>query len=201
MLTARDPKDRNKLETLSQWHHGTVRIDDFHRLDSALRGEIADLLKKLADEEHEVGQHPSTKLVIVGIPQTGQMLVDASFDLVGRFDVFKLGRVKSELIIRMIEAGEGALNIEFDRKSEIVLAANGSLNVAQHLCYNFCAWEGVTETQERLRTVHCEIETEVERVVTDLARKFGEAIRRFVAIGGYKDSTCLELLKELADSE
>jgi TIR domain len=201
MLTARDLEDRNKLQTLPHWYHDIVIIDDFHRLDTVLRKEIVDLLKKFADNEQEVEQCSSAKLVIVGIPQTSQTLVDTSFDVEGRFDVFKLGPVKKELIIRMIEAGEKALNIIFDRKADITLAASGSLNIAQHLCYNICAWEGVTETQKNLRIVHCDIDTEVDRVMTNLARKFGETIRRFVAMGGYRDSTCLELLKELADSD
>jgi hypothetical protein len=200
MLTARDPDDHNRIQTLRHWHRGTVIIDDFHRLDLALRKEIVDFLKKLADEEeHE--DRPPAKLVIVGIPQTGQTLVDASFDIAMRIDVFKLGPVKSELIIHMIEEGEKALNIILDRKAEIALAASGSLNIAQYLCYNICAYEGITKTQKKLRTVRCDIDTEVDRVMTDLTRKFGETIRRFAAMGGYRDSTCLELLKELATSE
>ena len=200
MLTARDPEDRRRLETIRYWHHGTVIIDDFHRLDLGIRKGIVDFLKELADdEEHE--ERPPAKLVIVGIPQTGQTLVDASFDIAMRIDVFKLGPVKNELIIRMIEEGEKALNIILDRKAEIALAASGSLNIAQYLCYNICACEGITETQKSLQTVHCDIDTEVDRVMTDLARKFGETIRRFAAMGGYRDSTCLELLKELANSE
>lgn len=200
MLTARDPEDRNRIQTLRHWHRGTVIIDDFHRLDFGLRKEIVDFLKKLADEE-ERKDRPPAKLVIVGIPQTGQTLVDASFDIAMRIDVFKLGPAKNELILHMIEKGEKALNITFDRKAEIALAANGSLNIAQYLCYNICADEGIVETEKNLRTIRCDIDTEVDRVMTDLARKFGETVRRFAAMGGYRDSTCLELLKALADSE
>lgn len=133
MLSARDPDDRDKLGSLSKWHQGTVVIDDFHRLDAPLREKIADYLKYLADVEPD-----SKKLVIVGIPQSGQTLVDISFDIATRIDVFKWGKVKDELIIQMIEKGERGLNIEFDRKVEIAFAANGSLNVAQYICFHIC---------------------------------------------------------------
>src|SRR5437879_4103120 len=106
-----------------------VIIDDFHRLDLQLQRELIDYLKYLADTEPL-----SKKLVIVGISQTGQALVDTSFDVATRIDVFKLGLVSDELLLHMVEKGENALNIKFDRKAEIVLAASGSLNIAQFLC-------------------------------------------------------------------
>lgn len=196
MISARDPEDRSKLQTLRQWHNGTVIIDEFHRLGPALCSEIVDYLKYLADTEL-----PSKKLVIVGIPQTGQTLVDSSFDVATRIDVFRLGFVSDGLILSMIEAGEKALNIVFDRKAEIALAANGSLNIAQYLCFNICSRNGVTRTQDRLLVIHCDIDTEVRRIMVDLRRKFGESVKRLAAMGGYRDSTCLRLLEELANSE
>jgi hypothetical protein len=196
ILSARDPEHRSKLQTLRQWHLGTVIIDDFHRLDPQLQVELTDYLKYLADTE------PASKnLVIVGIPQTGQTLVDTSFDVAMRIDVFKLGLVNDELLLCMIEMGEEALNIKFDRKSEIVLAAGGSLNIAQFLCFNMCYRERCVETQMETRVVSCNIGAAVVDVLTSLSRKFGESIKRFAAMGGPKDSTTLMLLEELASSE
>ncbi len=196
ILSARDPDHRSRLRILHQWHTGTVIIDDFHRLDPQLRAELIDYLKYLADTEPL-----SKKLVIVGIPQTGQMLVDTSFDVATRIDVFKLGLVKDELILRMIEKGEEALNIKFDRKAEITLAANGSLNIAQFLCFNICYRERFIETQDQLQLVHCDIDAAVAGVVTDLSRKFGESVRHFAGMGGSRDYTALMLLEELASGE
>lgn len=72
LLSARDPDHRHRLQTLRQWHSGTVIVDDFHRLDPASREDLVDYLKYLADTSSK-----SRKLVIVGIPRTGQTLVDA----------------------------------------------------------------------------------------------------------------------------
>src|SRR5258708_29265334 len=163
ILSARNPEHRSKLQTLRQWHLGTVIIDDFHRLDPQLQGELIDYLKYLADTERA-----SKKLVIVGIPQTGQTLVDTSFDVATRIDVFKLGLVNDELLLRMIEKGEEALNIKFDRKSEIFLAAGGSLNIAQFLCFNICYREKLIETQKKPQPVSRDIDAAVVDVLTSL---------------------------------
>ncbi|GHO96092.1 hypothetical protein KSF_061400 [Reticulibacter mediterranei] len=195
LLSAREQEHQASIETLVSWHNGTVIIDDFHRLSPATSKKIVDYLKYLADTEPE-----SKKLVIVGIPQTGQMLVDISFDIATRIDVFKWGKVEDELILRMIEQGEQALNIELTQKSEIISASSGSLNIAQFLCFNICYKQRIIKTQEQKRTIHCTIDTAISYVIIDLSRKFGELTRRFTAMGGYRDITCLRLLEALAAS-
>ena len=181
---------------MTSWHSGTVIIDDFHRLPLSLRERISDYLKYLADNEST-----SKKLVIIGIPQSGQMLVDIAFDIATRIDVFRWGKVKDELILQMIEKGEKALNIELDRKSEIVLAASGSLNVAQFLCFNICLKEGIEMTQDQWKLVHSTISAAVFDVMTDLSRKFGKLVKHFSTLGGHRNPTCIMLLEELARSE
>ena len=196
ILSARNPEDRNALQTLRKWHNGTVIVDDFHRLDLALRQELVDYLKELADISSK-----TKKIAIVGIPRTGQALVDTSFDIATRLDIFTLGRVKDELILRMIKKGEAALNIRFDRKAEIALAANGSLNLAQFLCFSLCAMAGIFETQEQMQVVPCDIDSAIAYVMTFLEKKFEVSISQFIKMGGPKDVTCLRLLEELAMSE
>ncbi len=198
LLSARDPEHRERLRTLRDWHHDTVIIDDFHRLSQALREDIVDYLKYLADTEAS-----AKKLVIVGIPHSGQTLADISFDIATRIDVFRWGKVKDELVLRMIEQGEKALNIAFDQKIEIVLAASGSFNIAQFLCFHFCEKAGVkrTQDQELARIVNCDVNAAVSRVMAIASQKFDESIRRFVALGGHQDATCLRLLEELGQSD
>jgi thymidylate kinase len=137
ILSARNPADIDALQKLREWHNGTAIVDDFHRLDLSLQQALVDYLKELADKASK-----TKKIAIVGIPRTGQALANISYDIATRLDVFTLGKVKDELILHMIEKGEKALNIEFDRKAEIALAANGSLNLAQFICFNLCARAG-----------------------------------------------------------
>lgn len=55
---------------------GTVLIDDFHRLPTDLRAEIADLLKLLADEEAQ-----DRKVIVIGINRAGESLIKFAHDL------------------------------------------------------------------------------------------------------------------------
>lgn len=196
ILSARNPEDRKALQTLRKWHKGTVIVDDFHRLDLTLRQELVDYLKELADTASK-----TKKIAIVGIPRTSQSLVSTSFDIATRLDVFSYAHVEYDLILQMIEKGEAALNIQFDRKPEIALAANGSLNLAQFICFYLCAMFGIDQTQDQTQVIHCDIDRATEYVMTYLARKFEESIGYFIAMGGARDITGLRLLEELALAE
>jgi hypothetical protein len=73
-LSARRKDDRELIAELPTiGDAGVVVIDDFHRLDAALRVEIADHLKVLADEERE-----DTKIVIIGINRAGESLLSVA---------------------------------------------------------------------------------------------------------------------------
>jgi hypothetical protein len=195
-LSARNPADRDALRKLREWHDGMVIIDDFHRLDPTLRNEIVDYLKELADTGSK-----TKKVVIVGIPRTGQSLIDTYYDIATRLDVFTFGQVKDELILEMIEKGEKALNIIFDRKAGIVAVAQGSLSLAQFICYNLCAMAGIMQTQDQMRVISCDIEAAIKRVMEVLERKFDDPIMHFIAMGGPRDLASLQLLEVLATTE
>ena len=196
LFNARNPKHQQKLTTLRHWHQGMITIDDLHYLPTTLHQDLVNYLKELAD-----GIVRTKKLVLVGIPYTGQTLVNTAYDVAMRIDVLKFGTVKDELILQMIEVGEKALNVIFDRKSEIAIASNGSLNIAQYLCYNLCANAGIRKSQENQRAVVCDVVTEVETVVDELSKKFGDTVKHLAAMGGIRDRTGLKLLEELANNE
>jgi hypothetical protein len=105
------------------------------------------------------------------------------------------------MVLELIEKGEKALNIAFASKTEIKQTASGSLFIAQSLCYNLCIEDGIEETQHDATIINCRIEDGIRRTMDELETKFWEPTLRFVALGDYKDTTCLDLLRELADSE
>jgi hypothetical protein len=196
LLSARRRTDAKRLEDVESWHNGVVAVDDFHRLDPSTQAYLADYLKDLADREL-----PDRKLIIVGIPQTGQVLVDLAFDLSTRIDVFTLGKVRDDSVLRMIETGERALNIEFNRKTDIARAASGSLNIAQLLCFHLAATSGVSGTQDTRKKIESEVRTAVSGVLQQLSLKFGTLVRTFASLGNKRDTTCIEILQELARTE
>ena len=195
IVSARRSEDVNRIKYIEQWHAGVLAIDDFHRLDENLREHVANYLKDLADRES------SAKLVVVGIPGTGKSLIEIAFDLGTRIRSFKLGKVSDDIVLSMINKGENALNIAFDRKSEIVLASGGSLNIAQILCSNIVAQSGIDETQSVVKVVSCDIETAVADVMDRLIPMFSEVIRCFASLDGNADMTCIGVLEELAQAE
>jgi serine kinase of HPr protein (carbohydrate metabolism regulator) len=70
-LSARRQDDRELIAELPNIRDaGVVIIDDFHRLEAALRLEIADYLKLLADEERE-----DTNIIVIGINRAGESLL------------------------------------------------------------------------------------------------------------------------------
>lgn len=195
VLSARKREDIQRIQCIEQWHKGTLAIDDFHRLEDSVRRHVADYLKDIADRENP------EKLVIVGIPGTGRSLVEISFDLATRIRTFKLGKVQDEIILNMISKGEKALNISFDRKTEVILASGGSLNIAQILCSNLAAQTGINETQNETRSVHCDLETAIADVMEILSLKFEEVVQCFASLDGHSEKTCIGLLEELAQAE
>ncbi len=189
ILSARRPDHVRKIERLPDSPHGTVIVDDFHRLPATLRASLADHLKFLADYED-----PDKKLVIAGIPRTGDRLMRLSYDLATRVDIFRFGPVDDDLILKMIRQGELALNIQFPRKNDIVAAARGSLNIAQMLCFHLCALESIVETQDYTHIITAPIELAAARVLDQVEPKFGPTARMFASLGDRRDLTTIEVL-------
>lgn len=195
MVSARRPEDVERIRHIEQWHRDTLAVDDFHRLDDCMRLHVANYLKYLADCE------APAKLIVIGIPGTEKRLIEIAFDLGTRIRSFKLAKVSDAIILSMIEKGEKALNVTFDRKSEIALAAGGSLNIAQILCSNLVARAGIDETQRNTKIIHCDVESVVAEVMDQLTPKFSDVVRSFASLDGQYDVTCLGILEELAQSE
>jgi hypothetical protein len=102
------------IEILSTTENfGTVVIDDFHALDNNTRGDIADLLKRLADTEAQ-----RSKLIIVGINRAGDSLIEHAPDLANRLDTIRFEVEPDHKVSELVTAGEEALNIEIRGQAE-----------------------------------------------------------------------------------
>jgi hypothetical protein len=194
VLSGRARRDRPLIEQLPDGHDGVVAVDDFHRLPDDLRLALVDYLKTLADEESD------SRLILVGIPDTGRSLVDLGFDVVTRVDVFRLPPADDQLILRMVRQGETALNIRFSHPEGIALAAAGSLLVAQMLCWELAVLAGLDGTQGRPTKVTPALGQAIEQALQSCTAKYEPVLARFAMLDGPKDTTCLALLAELASS-
>jgi nucleoside phosphorylase len=197
-LSLQKPENRERLRTLAAWHDGTLIIDDFHWLDAQLYQQIAEYLKHLVDNDEDA---PAKKLIIIGIPHCRQKLIDIRPDLATRLSPYVWKPASDKMILELIEKGEKALNISFASKAEIQQTAKGSLFIAQSLCYNLCIEAGIEMTQQYLTIINCDIKKGIDRIMDELENKFWEPLLRFVMLGGYNDTTCRDLLHELANTK
>lgn len=198
LLSARLESDIKRITNLSDWHKGIVVIDDFHRLSEELQNKVANYLKYLADFGDQ-----NKKLIIVGIPNTGETLIKISFDLANRITIFKLLQAKENELFNLITKGEKALNIEFgpSQKGNIINESHGSLYIVQLLCSYILISNDIEETQKSTIQIKSRLIDVSNRILQDLAPKFEETIRLFASIGDRNDRTCIEILKEIALSE
>ncbi|QIS42963.1 TIR domain-containing protein [Clavibacter capsici] len=199
-LTARESTDIEYLEVLHELGgFGTVVIDDFHRLDDAVKSRIADLLKITADAEDK-----SRKLVIIGINDAGKSLIDSSPDLTNRLEVIRFEVEPDSKIEELVSTGESAFNVSLAAKALIVENAAGSFYIAQLLCMDACLQSELTERPE----LHTSVGTsyaEIQRKVVDRQRdRFGETVRSFARGTRFRPggrAPYLHVLKWLAESD
>ena len=199
-LSARNPGDVGYIEILSTTENfGTVVIDDFHVLDNNTRGEIADLLKRLADMEST-----RSKLIIVGINRAGDSLIDHAPDLANRLDTIRFEVEPDHKVRELIIAGEKKLNIEIEAKARIVEGAQGSFYLAQLLCHALCTEEGVTEAPPNCTKLRLPYNTVRRNVMERQERRFGKAVMNFVRGPHFRPSgraNYLHILSWLKDAE
>jgi Holliday junction resolvasome RuvABC ATP-dependent DNA helicase subunit len=124
-LSARRTEDVELIAALPDMINiGTVIVDDFHRLNDALKARLSDFMNVLADKED-----PNSKIILIGINKAGQQLIRYARDLGLRIDVFRLEANPGDKIHELISLGEEALNIRIVDKEKIATLAQGSFQI------------------------------------------------------------------------
>lgn len=169
--------DELRCATRNTW----LFIDDFHYMeDEAYRRPLAACMKLLADQPTRFA-----KVTLIGINPLGSSLVQVMPDLAGRFRIQRLDVEKdwrgSAKIAEMISLGEHAANIRFRRRDEFVVAAGGSLFLAQWLCNQAAIVSGVLETQPTITEIDLGPADVVERIQGELAARFRAPLLEFAA--------------------
>jgi hypothetical protein len=179
--------------------NGLIIIDDFHRLPSELKNDIANYLKILADEERK-----DTKIVIVGINQAGDTLIKFANDLVNRIDIIRFETNPPEKLLELVEKGEKALNINITSKNEISKESHGSFYLAQMLAHETCLKYGVLEHCDNQEDIPVSIEVVKQSVYERLTLKFSDITRKFIRGPKFKRegrAPYLHILRWLANSD
>lgn len=100
---------------------GIVIIDDFHKLPSETKANIADLMKVVADEGET-----TTKIIVVGINKAGESLISFADDLTNRLEIIPFDINSEAKVNELLRLGEKALNITINIKklSPLLMAAS-----------------------------------------------------------------------------
>ncbi len=174
-LSARKPADIVFIKELpDQVPFGTVLVDDFHRLDTDTKRTIADLMKTLADEG---AAH--SKLIILGIPNAGQSLIQFGKDLANRVEVIPFEANPEHKVTELVSKGEAALNISLNIRDEIIREAQGSFYLAQMLSYHTCIRANILRTVTEPLETKESYESVRSHVMATLARSFHETAITF----------------------
>ena len=176
-LSARKPADIALIQELPAMRSiGVVVVDDFHRLPTGAKQQLTDFVKTLADEEDV-----TSKLILIGINQAGQTLVEYAPDVLHRVEVIRVGRTNVEQIRQMIELGEKALNCSLAIADDISIEAEGSFAMAQVLCHEACLKDNVIETQSGKDPKRIDVSLPCirEAVLADLTPRFFPLARDF----------------------
>lgn len=174
-LSARRQADLEYIEILPETPEvGTVMVDDYHKLPVKTKSALADYLKVLADAEDD-----KTKIIVLGINQAGDSLIEFAPDLVNRIDVIRFETEPDEKISELLRRGEHALNVKLNVFDEIVSAASGSFYLAQMLGREVCLSAGVLHHQEDHRTTDVSFEAVSANVWDRLAMSFRRRTEQF----------------------
>ncbi|HEX2569766.1 MAG TPA: metallophosphoesterase [Polyangia bacterium] len=202
LLSSKKPSNIRRLQEIlatSLAEGGHLVIDDFHRLAPDLQGQVADLIKILADENRS-----DAKVTLIGINPVGVSLVRDFPDLANRFAVISMGKQSVEKIDELIKKGAQAANVRFERHAEFVKEAAGSFFTAQLLCLEAALKEGVTQTAPTLRTlVTGPTGYVIDKVQQSLAFKYHAPLMEFATCDERPPprGACLALLWLLSQAE
>lgn len=198
-LSARRREDIEYIEALPALGNvGAVIVDDFQKLPDATRASLADYLKALADEEKR-----GVKLILVGINNAGQHLIQFAHDLVNRIEIVKFESNPDNKIEELLRKGETALRVSLNVRDDIVRAARGSFYLAQMLAHAVCARAGILQGAEAPVVTEVSFEGVKAEVWERLALSFRARCERFCRGAKMKSAgraPYLHMLRWLAQS-
>ncbi|WP_294855271.1 hypothetical protein [Oscillibacter sp.] len=125
-----------------------IILEDFHYLKTEVQKDFAIELKAF----HE---NSNLCFIIIGVWLDENKLAIYNGDLTGRLIPINADSWNDAELRSVITSGEKLLNIKFDEAfiSALLKESNGNVYIVQEACYYACNMEGITETQEALKSI------------------------------------------------
>lgn len=176
-LSARMAQDIPTILSIANGEtHGRWIIDDFHRLDTKIQENIANLVK-VAAEDFDPNRHP--KLVLIGINKVGSELIYLVHDIAKRCGIHRILPGDQATISLMIQRGEEKMNISMSDKEEIFKETAGDYWLAQLTCQSICLMNDILHTQEEAQTIGYDKESVRSRIVVRLDNSYRDPVKEF----------------------
>lgn len=198
-----DPTNIQELDALVEtemagWSY--LVVDEFHLLEPRRQFQVAELVKRLGDHSRH-----NAKVVAIGINPLGETLGQRLADILGSriTSVPMHGRQPNETIDALISEGERALNVEFLDRSGYILESQGSMQLAQRLCFE-AAFEAELHERPVLQTpIAMPAAQAVRRILDNLAHRFRPLLLKFATLDEEPPprGACLYALFHLARSD
>ncbi|WP_353472304.1 TIR domain-containing protein [Salipiger sp. H15] len=177
LLTPREPAHLPIIQSIDESSGDkTFVVDDFHRLDKATKGRLADLAKVIAERDNRDGL---PKLVIIGINNVGSDLIQMVPDIAKRMAIHRIAPGTPDVITEMITLGSGLLNIEFSAPEAIIEDSRGDYWLTQQICRTICIASGVDKTQPEKLGIEWDPDEIKKQVVDTLHHNYDPAVREF----------------------
>lgn len=174
--TARKALDLEKIiDLVNKKPSGYFIVDDFHRLSTELKEELANIAKTAAETQDE----ELPKLIIIGINQVGSSLISMVHDIAKRCGIHRIEPGSIEVITELINVGSEKLNIQIDDPSRIYKESNGDYWLTQTLCQTICTKNNVLEFQDEIKIIDFKLSEVRHSMVTKLSHSYKEPVKEF----------------------
>ncbi len=180
-----DPEDVNDIIQALEGISFTkfIVLEDFHYLPTETQKDFSVALKAF---------HENSKLcfIVIGVWLEENRLTVYNGDLTGRVTPINADKWTKKELSSVVEAGEILLNIRFAKgfREHVIANSFDSVYILQEACYQCCAAEGVSQTQDPCREIgETQRSDEIIRtVVNQQTGRFNSFLTQFA--DGFQDT-------------
>ena len=122
-------------------------IEDFHKVNSAERQKLSQILKIFVDISNK---YPTAKVIAIGAVGTAREIVNYDSELNNRVAEIHVPLMTKQELEDILLKGEKLLNVDFEPKmhEDMIKYSNSLASICHHICFSICYNNGVRETSK-----------------------------------------------------
>jgi Holliday junction resolvasome RuvABC ATP-dependent DNA helicase subunit len=142
-------------------------IEDFHKLDAGPKKELSQIMKVFMDVAEDF---PKLKIIAIGAVESARQVVHYDKEMENRISEVNVPLIEPEDLAKIIQLGEGYLNITFEQSviEKIVAYSSGLASVTHQLCSLSCESKNIEKTQiKSLKITEDDLEYAISEYVNE----------------------------------